>query len=198
MFGLAKRSQAETPLEAGDRLKALLAERAQVQATRRQLEANLATAEARLATIPEERQAVSDEGWRHQVQRELDPSLPDRREEIQQRFTALTNEESDLKGKVRAYHDAIAPAQRREDRLRDELEQAWRATWAEVGERLLATFTPEVKQLFLETWTALEQVQIYATSQTVLERLDLGGPMEVDTRMRVLETLRERFDLPVR
>ena len=198
MFGLAKRSQTETLLEAGDRLKGLLAERAQVQTTRRQLEANLATAEARLAAIPEERQAVSDEGWRHQVQRELDPSLPDRREEIQRRFTALTNEESDLKGKVRAYHAEIAPAQRREDRLRDELEQAWRAAWAEVGERLLATFTPEVKQLFLETWTALEQVQIYATSQTVLERLDLGGPLEVDTRVRVLETLRERFDLPVR
>lgn len=197
MFRLAKRSQTDAPLEAGDRLKALLAERAQVQATRRQLEANLATAEARLAAIPEECQAVSDEGWRHQVQRELDPSLPDRREEIQQRFTALTNEESDLKGKVCAYHAEIAPAQRREDRLRDEIEQAWRAAWAEVGERLLATFTPEVKQLFLETWVSLESVNPYTKGQTVLERLDLGT-LETETRVRVLETLRERFDLPVR
>lgn len=198
MFGRAKRSQTEAPLLAGDHLKAMLAERAQVQATRRQLEANLATAEVRLAALPDERQAVNDESWRHQVQRELDPSLPDRREEIQQRYTALTNEESDVKGKVRAYHAEIATAQRREDRLRDEIERAWRDAWEEVGARLLATFTPEVKQLFLETWVALEQVQIYATSQTVLTRLDLGGPMEVDTRVRVLEMLRERFDLPVR
>lgn len=198
MFGLAKRSQTKAPLEAGDRLKALLAERDQVRATRGQMETNLATAEARLAAIPAECQAANDESWRHQVQRELDLSLPDRREEIQQRYTALRNEESDLKGKVRAYHAEIAPAQRREDRLRDEIERAWRDAWAEVGERLLATFTPEVKQLFLETWVALEQVQIYATSQTVLTRLDLGGPMEVDTRTRVLETLCERFNLPVR
>lgn len=170
MFGLAKRSQTDAPLEAGDHLKAMLAERAQVQATRRQLEANLATAEARLVSIPAECQAANDESWHHQVQRELDPSLPDRREEIQQRYTALKNEESDLKGKVRAYHAEIATAQRREDRLRDEIERDWRDAWATVGERLLATFTPEVKQLFLETWVALEQVQIYATSQTVLVR----------------------------
>lgn len=198
MLGFAKRPKTDEPLPQGDHLKALLAERAEVQSTRRQLEANLATAEARLAEIPAERQALNDDLYRNQVQREVDSSRPDRSEEIKQRFHAVGIEETELKGKVRAYHGEIGPAQRREDRLRDELEQAWRAAWAEVGERLLATFTPEVKQLFLETWTALEQVQIYATSQTVLERLDLGGPMEVETRVRVLETLRERFDLPVR
>lgn len=198
MLGFAKRPKTDAPLLQGDRLKTLLAERAQVQATRLQLEAYLTVADARLAAIPAERLAVNDESWRHQVQRELDPSLPDRREEIQQRFTALGDEETDLKGKVRAYHAEIATAQRREDRLRDEIERGWRDAWAEVGERLLASFPPEVTQLFRETWVALEQVQIYATSQTVLERLDLGGPMEVDTRVRVLKTLCERFDLPVR
>jgi DNA repair exonuclease SbcCD ATPase subunit len=197
MLGFAKRPKTDAPLTQGDSLKALLAERAQVQATRRQLEANLAMAEARLEVIPAELDELNGENWRGQVKRELDPSLPDRSAELNQRFSALQTEEAELKGKVRAYHGEIAPAQRREDRLRDEIEQAWRAAWAEVGERLLSTFTPEVRQLFLETWVALEAVNPYTKGQTVLERLDLGT-LETETRVRVLETLRERFDLPVR
>ncbi|HMS83078.1 MAG TPA: hypothetical protein PKD12_05480 [Nitrospira sp.] len=194
----SKRMKTEASLQHAEHLKVLLAEREQAQTTRLQLEGSLARAEARLAVIPEERQAVNDESWRHQVQRELDPSLPDRSAELNQQFAALLTEEAELKGKVRAYHGEIGPRQRREDQLRNELGRAWRAAWLEIADRLLGTFPPEMKQLFIETWVAQEQVQIYATSQTVLERLGLGGPMQVDTRVRVLETLRERFDLPVR
>lgn len=197
MLGFAKRPKTDAPLLQGDDLKALLAERAQVQATRLQLEANLATAEARLGAIPAERQTLNDDLYRNKVRREVDPSRPDRSGEIRQQLKAMEVEETELKGKVRAYHSEIAPAQRREDRLRDEIERAWRAAWSEVAARLLATFTPEVKQLFLETWVALESVNPYTKGQTVLERLDLGT-LETETRLRVLETLHERFNLPAR
>ncbi len=194
MFG--KRPKTDAPLEQGDRLNAKLAERAEVLDTRLQLEANLAAAEARLEAIPAERQALNDERWRNQVQREVDPSRPDRSEEIQQRLNALTAEEIHLKGKSRAYCDEIGPLERRENDLRDQISRAKREAWAEMAERLLATFTPELRERFLEVWVALEYVSPHTTGQTVLQRLDLGGPMEVAVRLPVLERLRTRFELP--
>lgn len=195
MFENFLKGKQSSVVEQVERFNTLFQERAGVRDKEATLTRGLEQVEARLATIPGEVQAVHDNCYRNQVQREVDSTRPDLTESHNKMLSDLKVESADLAGKVKAYGAELQILQRTLGRLageHGEVERARRAAWSAIADQLISRVPTDFQKQFLDIWVSLDRVRDGIRAEVVLSKI-ASTELPTEIKVQTIEELSREF-----
>lgn len=196
-LGKEKGASVQEKIAAVEAFNDLIRERTELRSKQATLASGLERSEMRLAALPGEVQGVHDNGYRNQVRREVDATRPDLSDDLNRQLSDLTQEQSDLTGRIKAYRQELEGLHRTLAQMDGEhgsVARACRTAWESIADQVIATVPGDFPKQFLRAWVAFDRVRDGIHPVNVLAKI-AEVELTTESKMKTIDELRNEFGL---